>query len=258
MYLHQACVFDSLVVNGSAVAPGLHPYSELAASFPANFATGGSGSIYVGLVAPALSFAGQQPGGVPLLGGSAPRDQLCGQARLGPWRPLHGPGRHGPNHAGRWGPAEWRPILLLDCRPVLQRRDGGRLRALRGDARSSAGRSGDGGGAQRRHVGDSQLERLGHGLELHRQTQRNRRRTLHTGHQCRGNRLPRQRPRQRGRLLLCRERRQRSGSEPRFNPGFRAAQCGPRRACGSGVGPGRGALMECPAGRLQLQYPAGH
>ena len=55
MYLHQACVFDSLVVNGSAVAPGLHPYSELAASFPANFATGGSGSIYVGLVAPALS-----------------------------------------------------------------------------------------------------------------------------------------------------------------------------------------------------------
>jgi hypothetical protein len=47
MRLHQNCIFSSVVIEGIALTAGTHPYCELAAAYPANFATGGSGSITV-------------------------------------------------------------------------------------------------------------------------------------------------------------------------------------------------------------------
>ncbi len=47
MILHQNCTFQSVSINGVALAPGAHPYSELTNSFPDNFAPGGSGSLTV-------------------------------------------------------------------------------------------------------------------------------------------------------------------------------------------------------------------
>jgi len=45
--LHQNCIFSSILINGAALTPGTHFYPELAATFPGNFATGGSGSLTV-------------------------------------------------------------------------------------------------------------------------------------------------------------------------------------------------------------------
>jgi hypothetical protein len=47
MLLHQDCAFASVVIEGTALATGTHPYPELAARFPGNFAPGGWGSITV-------------------------------------------------------------------------------------------------------------------------------------------------------------------------------------------------------------------
>src|SRR6476659_1407372 len=47
MILHQNVTFGGVTINGTALSNGAHPYSELAANFPANFAAGGSGSISV-------------------------------------------------------------------------------------------------------------------------------------------------------------------------------------------------------------------
>ena len=47
MILHQNVTFGGVTINGTALSNGAHPYSELAANFPANFAAGGSGSITV-------------------------------------------------------------------------------------------------------------------------------------------------------------------------------------------------------------------
>ncbi len=47
MRLHQNCCFASVVIEGTPLSAGTHPYSELAASFPNNFAAGGYGSITV-------------------------------------------------------------------------------------------------------------------------------------------------------------------------------------------------------------------
>lgn len=47
MRLHQNCVFSAVNIEGTLLSPGTHYYAELAASFPNNFAAGGSGSITV-------------------------------------------------------------------------------------------------------------------------------------------------------------------------------------------------------------------
>src|SRR5204863_4122626 len=52
MILHQDIAFANVLINGSALSVGTHSYAELAASFPANFAANGSGSITVSLQTP--------------------------------------------------------------------------------------------------------------------------------------------------------------------------------------------------------------
>jgi len=47
MRLHQNCVFNSVVIEGTSLAPGTHLYGELTTTYPANFPAGGSGSITV-------------------------------------------------------------------------------------------------------------------------------------------------------------------------------------------------------------------
>jgi hypothetical protein len=47
MILHQNCSFAAIYINGVALAAGTHYYAQLAASYPNNFATGGSGSVTV-------------------------------------------------------------------------------------------------------------------------------------------------------------------------------------------------------------------
>jgi hypothetical protein len=47
MRLHQNCVFSSVIIEGVPLSPGTHNYSELAASFPNNFTSGGTGTITV-------------------------------------------------------------------------------------------------------------------------------------------------------------------------------------------------------------------
>jgi hypothetical protein len=47
MILHQNCIFSSILIEGVSLTPGTHFYPELAASFPGNFASGGSGSLTV-------------------------------------------------------------------------------------------------------------------------------------------------------------------------------------------------------------------
>src|ERR1043166_1966467 len=53
--LHQNITFTSVIINGIALSVGTHPYSELAASFPTNFISGGSGSISIAAPAPPLA-----------------------------------------------------------------------------------------------------------------------------------------------------------------------------------------------------------
>jgi hypothetical protein len=48
MILHQKATFKTVAIEGTTLSAGAHPYSELVASFPNNFAPGGSGSIIVG------------------------------------------------------------------------------------------------------------------------------------------------------------------------------------------------------------------
>ncbi len=45
--LHQNCIFSSVKISGATLIAGTHPYAELAANFPNNFATGGSGNLIV-------------------------------------------------------------------------------------------------------------------------------------------------------------------------------------------------------------------
>jgi hypothetical protein len=45
MILHQNCTFSAISINGTALTSGAHPYAELAATFPSNFAPAGSGSL---------------------------------------------------------------------------------------------------------------------------------------------------------------------------------------------------------------------
>jgi uncharacterized repeat protein (TIGR01451 family) len=52
MILHQNCIFSSIIINGTALTAGAHPYAELKANFPLNFANGGSGSLIVQPPAP--------------------------------------------------------------------------------------------------------------------------------------------------------------------------------------------------------------
>ncbi|MEO6034811.1 MAG: lamin tail domain-containing protein, partial [Verrucomicrobiota bacterium] len=47
MRLHQNCIFSSVRIETNLLSAGIHSYSELAANFPGNFATDGSGSITV-------------------------------------------------------------------------------------------------------------------------------------------------------------------------------------------------------------------
>ena len=43
MNLHQDCTFNTAVIEGVPLSRGTHSYAELVASFPNNFAAGGSG-----------------------------------------------------------------------------------------------------------------------------------------------------------------------------------------------------------------------
>lgn len=52
MNLHQNCTFQAVVIEGTTLSKGPHPYAELAATFPYNFLPGGSGGITVGIAAP--------------------------------------------------------------------------------------------------------------------------------------------------------------------------------------------------------------
>jgi hypothetical protein len=64
MILHQNCAFSSVVIEGTPLTYGTHPYSELAANFPNNFVAGGGGSITVQSYGPLPSFSptvSQQP-----------------------------------------------------------------------------------------------------------------------------------------------------------------------------------------------------
>jgi hypothetical protein len=45
--LHQEARFGGLVIEGTSLGAGAHSYSDLAAAYPANFAVGGSGGIFV-------------------------------------------------------------------------------------------------------------------------------------------------------------------------------------------------------------------
>ncbi|HEY4414106.1 MAG TPA: immunoglobulin domain-containing protein [Verrucomicrobiae bacterium] len=45
MNLNQHCAFSAVTINGVALSPGDHPYSELIANFPNNFFVGGSDAI---------------------------------------------------------------------------------------------------------------------------------------------------------------------------------------------------------------------
>ena len=47
MNLHQNCTFTAVKIEGVSLSAGTHSYSELSASFPNNFLSGGSGSITV-------------------------------------------------------------------------------------------------------------------------------------------------------------------------------------------------------------------
>src|ERR1051325_10112802 len=52
MILHQVCSFTDVIIEGTHLSAGLHPYAELNATYPANFPAGGSGSIAVQPPAP--------------------------------------------------------------------------------------------------------------------------------------------------------------------------------------------------------------
>ncbi|HWX21539.1 MAG TPA: lamin tail domain-containing protein [Candidatus Binatia bacterium] len=47
MVLHQNCIFSAVIIEGVALTSGIHSYADLAASFPASFASGGSGNLVV-------------------------------------------------------------------------------------------------------------------------------------------------------------------------------------------------------------------
>ena len=59
MVLHQNCIFSSVIIQGAALSAGTHYYAELAASFPNNFAAGGSGSLTVQPYGPPPQFPPQ-------------------------------------------------------------------------------------------------------------------------------------------------------------------------------------------------------
>ena len=52
MILHQNCAWSGVIINGTSLSIGTHPFSELEVSFPGVFTAGGSGSIAVTPPAP--------------------------------------------------------------------------------------------------------------------------------------------------------------------------------------------------------------
>jgi len=73
MILHQNCVFSAVKIEGVSLSAGTHYYTELTASFPSNFGSGGSGSITVQPYGAAPVFPPAittQPSSVTLLVGS--------------------------------------------------------------------------------------------------------------------------------------------------------------------------------------------
>ncbi len=50
MRLHQNCTFSAVVIEGTKLSSGAHPYAQLLASYPNNFEAGGSGGITVGTI----------------------------------------------------------------------------------------------------------------------------------------------------------------------------------------------------------------
>ena len=47
LILHQNCAFTAVIIEGTALASGMHSYQELATNFPGNIATGGAGFLTV-------------------------------------------------------------------------------------------------------------------------------------------------------------------------------------------------------------------
>lgn len=74
MILHQNCTFTAVNIGSTSLSNGTHAYAELAANFPGNFATGGSGSITVqpfGPPPPAAPSIVAPPASVTLYAGSS-------------------------------------------------------------------------------------------------------------------------------------------------------------------------------------------
>lgn len=73
MKLHQNCLFRAVKIQGISLSAGTHLYAELAAGFPNNFASGGSGSLTVQPYGPPPPYAPQiitQPASATLYTGS--------------------------------------------------------------------------------------------------------------------------------------------------------------------------------------------
>ncbi len=106
MRLHQNCIFSSVVIEGSPLTPGIHPYSELIASHSANFAAGGSGSITVRPYSQAPAVVSQPQSVFVYTGGSA--RFTVGVAGPGPftygWRKNGAPLTDGGNVSGSTTP----------------------------------------------------------------------------------------------------------------------------------------------------------
>jgi hypothetical protein len=62
MILHQNCSFAAAAIEGTDLTTGKHSYAELAAAYPNNFASGGSGSITVGRIITVNTVNNETPG----------------------------------------------------------------------------------------------------------------------------------------------------------------------------------------------------
>ena len=102
MRLHQNCIFNTVLIEGASLTPGVHPFSELIAKYSANFAAGGSGSITVRQYSQAAVVV-SQPQSVSVYAGGSARFTV-GVAGPGPftytWRKNSAPLSDGGNISG--------------------------------------------------------------------------------------------------------------------------------------------------------------
>jgi hypothetical protein len=91
MILHQKATFSAVEIEGTSLSKGVHPASELLASFPSNFDPTSTGSITVGTAAAAPVF------NKPALSGNTLTLSWTGSGKLqeatavtGPWTDVAG------------------------------------------------------------------------------------------------------------------------------------------------------------------------